>query len=501
MYKFYYDESEHSRKINYNTVTAENYYDNFVSVIIGWSRERENAIFEKYSAFEAKYAERKDKNGELKNQTLKQNQLEFGFASLSKQNVQFIDDFLSLFDREIKCYFSIASKIEYLVLQLFAEYKNNFFVDADAMKYSITKALVTYRPKEVIKCIYDSPESFVAILKEFFRVRIKYNKKNIELKKQESNVFDEILIYLDNVSVTPEIHWDYHMPFDGFKKYLQEEQIEYYFLTLDKEGKLDEKSKTLQSACDMGLNNVVEADSLSSCGLRMADMMAGILGKLLKSLCNSLRYHSPEEGTQKKLLDTKWFRMNETQLFLYKKLYRIICEWDHAWYKSYAGIYSDDLITFIALLNYMNHFDSVKQIFDENLSMQGEYFNAFACKQLSDYFERRKNKVPIEPITDSTKEFFLNQRGAKVYFDSEKQPKLPLCDGSQTFDVLSVGVDKNLVPLITILKDRAPMCFRLPEELSEWALSVVGMANMGTNLFPSKVTFTCVCGKFYADIL
>ena len=30
-YKFYYDESEHSRKINYPTVNAPNYYDNFVT--------------------------------------------------------------------------------------------------------------------------------------------------------------------------------------------------------------------------------------------------------------------------------------------------------------------------------------------------------------------------------------------------------------------------------------------------------------------------------------
>ena len=30
-YNFYYDESEHSRVINYNTVSAANYYDNFVA--------------------------------------------------------------------------------------------------------------------------------------------------------------------------------------------------------------------------------------------------------------------------------------------------------------------------------------------------------------------------------------------------------------------------------------------------------------------------------------
>lgn len=52
MHNFYYDESEHSRKINYGTVNADNYYDNFVSVIVGWSKEKEQAVFEKYSSFE-----------------------------------------------------------------------------------------------------------------------------------------------------------------------------------------------------------------------------------------------------------------------------------------------------------------------------------------------------------------------------------------------------------------------------------------------------------------
>ena len=54
-YKFYYDESEHSRKINYNTVTAPNYYDNFVTVVVGWSKEKEKEVFKKYEEFENKY--------------------------------------------------------------------------------------------------------------------------------------------------------------------------------------------------------------------------------------------------------------------------------------------------------------------------------------------------------------------------------------------------------------------------------------------------------------
>ena len=160
-YKFYYDESEHSRKINYATVTAPNYYDNFVTVVIGWLKEKEKQVFKKYKDFENKYADRKDRNGELKSTTLKQKKFEFGFASLDKANAQFIMDFLSIFDESTKLYFSVASKIEYLVLQLFIGYQNNLLIDADAVKYSITKALVVYRPENVIKSIYDNPEEFV----------------------------------------------------------------------------------------------------------------------------------------------------------------------------------------------------------------------------------------------------------------------------------------------------------------------------------------------------
>ena len=501
MYHFYYDESENRRKINDKTLKSDNYYDNFVSVIVGWSKQKERAVFEKYQSFEAKYAERKNKDGEIKSQTLKKNQFEFGFASMTKPNVQLVDDFLSLFDEEINFYFSVASKIEYLVLQLFSEYKSNFFFDADSMKYSITKSLVMYRPEKVIDCLFYSPESFVDVLKAFFREQIECNKENIELKKKESQSFLEILSYLENVSIVPKLDWVYDMPFDGFRKYLKEEKITDYFLVLDKEGSAEQDSKTLQAAHLMGLKNTAEVDSLSSCGIRMADMMAGIMTKLLKSLCDSLRYHSPEEGVQKKVLATKWFQINEAQLGLYKKLYKIVCEWDHAWYKSYAGIYSDDLLTFIALLNYMNHFESIKQIYDESLSMQGEYFNNFACKQLENYFDRRSNKLPIEPIADTTKEFFLNKQGAKVFFDIEKQPILSINEGHQTVTALSVGMSNMALPLITVLKDKKPVCYRLPQELSDWAYTVIGIANMGENLFPAQITFSKINGRYYADIL
>lgn len=498
-YGFYYDESEHSRKINYATVSAVNYYDNFVTMIVGWSSEKKD-VLQRHAAFEAKYADRKERNGEIKSTMFRQKQFRYGFASLNKQNAQFVNDFLSLFDEEIHIYFSVVSKIEYLVLQLFQGYKNSFLIDADLMKYSITKALVMYRPQEIIKSLYESPENFLEQLKKFFRDRIECNKKNQKLKQAETSAFQEILLVLDDISDSPVLDWDYHMPFDGFKKYLGEKNIQNYTLIIDKEGKEDEESKTLKAAREIGLDNSDEANSTRYPGLRMADMMAGIISKLLKGLCDSLRYQSLDESTNKKLLGTGWFCLNEVQLELYKKIYQIICEWQPAWYKSYSGIYSDDLVLLNALLNFMNHFESVEQIW-AGIDLQGEYFNAFACEQLARYFNQRRCKLPIEPVIPFDKESYLNQRGGKVYFDSKKQLFLPLHEGSQTFEVLSVGVDQNFTPTVTILKDEEPVCFRLPEELSRWACSVVRISAMGVNLFPARVLFSKVNGRYYADIL
>lgn len=218
---------------------------------------------------------------------------------------------------------------------------------------------MSYNPQEIVKTVYESPEKFLEQLKIFFKERIEFNKNNLNLKEREIRSFEEILLILNDISDLSKVDWDYHMPFEGFKKYLQEKNIHDYILIIEKEGK---ESNTLKSAYEIGLDNVKEDDSMKCSGLRIADMMVGIISKLMKALCDALRYESIDKSIDKKILDNRWFNLNDTQLQLYKKFYKIICEWQPAYYKSYTGIYSDDLILFSSLLNYMNYFESVEQI-------------------------------------------------------------------------------------------------------------------------------------------
>lgn len=133
-----------------------------------------------------------------------------GFASLNEANVKLIGDFFSIFDANSYIYLSYASKMEYVIRQIFKSYHNSFFFDMDAVRYSIVKTIVTYRPAEVIESLYKSPAAFVAALKSFLTNRIKRNRENLELKSQENTAFESILFILNDVDVPHSLVWDYH---------------------------------------------------------------------------------------------------------------------------------------------------------------------------------------------------------------------------------------------------------------------------------------------------
>ena len=185
---------------------------------------------------------------------------------------------------------------------------------------------------------------------------------------------------------------------------------------------------------------------------------------------------------------------------LYKKLYHIFYEINNDWYKVYSGGYSDDLISFLGLLEFMNHFDTVRDI-EKDFDMQPEYFNGCICRRLETHFQQMQNKLPIEPVEPESKDFFRNQQGAKVYFDINRQPVLSLKEGQNRYIVLSVGFFKDKSPLMTVEELPENACYRLPVQLREWAISLAGLANTGINLFPSKVVITKINNQIYADIL
>lgn len=202
------------------------------------------------------------------------------------------------------------------------------------------------------------------------------------------------------------------------------------------------------------------------------------------------------------ILDTAYAQKKEKDHQSEELLENINSYLNNAWYKSFTGVYADDLVCINTLLNFMSHFESAEEI-KSNVNMQGEYFNAYTCQALSEDYRKKQNKLPIEPVPSANlkTEYFFNQRGAKVYIDAQKQPMISIPNGSIRCKVLSVGADKNMLPLITVEEDGNPVCYRLPLQLSEWAFAMVAISNMGQNLFPSEVVFSKKENNYYADII
>ena len=139
--------------------------------------EENEYISDGYLAFEKKYDYRK-KHGELKSQTMKTKDFRLGFASLNTRTIEFYEDLISLYDEKIIIYFSVFSKIEYIISQLFINYHNSIVVNVDYMKYSIIKAINVYRPRKLIEAIFKEPQLFINELRSFLEDRIIKNQAN-----------------------------------------------------------------------------------------------------------------------------------------------------------------------------------------------------------------------------------------------------------------------------------------------------------------------------------
>lgn len=55
--------------------------------------------------------------------------------------------------------------------------------------------------------------------------------------------------------------------------------------------------------------------------------------------------------------------------------------------------------------------------------------------------------------------------------------------------------------MVTIESGEETVCYRLPQEYLEWAMTMVGYANMGENLVPGEVIFSLENGRYYVDIV
>lgn len=500
-YSFFYDEASHSRKITKETVNDAKFSPFFVAVITGYKNENNKSILNNHKALEEKFKSIRHLS-ELKSKTIETEQFKWGFKSINKNNIFLVDEYLDFFiQNNLYIYIAVINKIEYVVNQLLKDYKNSFFLDADSLRYSVTKLISTYNPPKVYESIFNNDNTFIKSLIEFANTQRKLNG-GLEHKEVENKIIDELLVILSGYNKSFIIDWSYEIAFIGFKEYLKETNKTQVSLVIDKEG----CGKTLLAAKRIGFINAIEIDSKESHGIRISDMIAGLISKLIVSIEKDLRYDSIDQIVSLKLLSSEWFDIDDKRFNLYKKLHHVVNIQNSAWYKTYSGNYSDAFIYFQCILNYFASFKDLNELKSIDNFKQQTNLNNYALDQLHKRFDMMKFKLPIEFVEKNKKDYYYNKKGAKTYFDFRKHSILPMFESnknknsSMVYNVLSVGFFGNMEqPCLTVDDKGTPVCYLLPMQLLDWTIYCIGIANMGEDLFPCFMEFGIQNGRQYAE--
>lgn len=495
-YFFFYDESEHSRKLSYETINADNFKPDFVVAMIGFRTESLDNLKSQFMELEAKYKEFYCVK-ELKSEIIKEKKFRFGLKTLKKNDLNFINDiFTFISNNDIKIFISVQNKIEFIIDQLLKDYHNDVFLDADLFRYTVTKIINVYYPKNVINSIYSDAESFTNELKKFCNTLLEHNK-NLEHKEEENNAIMQLLDILDKASKDLKINWEYNFAFSGFSNFIIEHNCDVEILYIDKEG----IGNTLAAAKKSGFENSIEVDSNDNFGIRIADFVAGTISRFIINITKQTRYTSIDDAKNIKLLDEQWFNLSKDMFECYKTLKKAIVGTHISFYKYTNSLYTDHFLYFISLLNYIDKFDDFQSFIKDKTIYHSFELNNVALKNLYEKFDSMRSKLKLQPVNTGNIEFYINGKGAICYFDYNRHEYLLIKNGSTKYHVLSVGLfGKFEKACVTIRTESGPVLYLLPDQLLPWAFDMVALANAGMDLFPSDVIFTFVKGKYYVDL-
>lgn len=160
-------------------------------------------------------------------------------------------------------------------------------------------------------------------------------------------------------------------------------------------------------------------------------------------------------------------------------------------------MYPDDIISFIALLQYIDDIGDDTKLKISNEENHPEYFNSLLVQKLDDHFKSMGRREKIEFLGEDDLE---EQDFAEELLDEEME-LLPINEGQNYYFVLAIGVTREGKPFLVIYSGEEVMNYIIPKEYLEWAYHVLAFISGGVRLFPGEVVFSFIDGQYYVEIL
>lgn len=383
---FFFDESFHSRKINKKTIEDKEFFDNYVMTGIGCLKRdlHKNEIL--YAQFEERLKKlfSINENDELKSKIVKKEQYKYGIKSFNKKSLELYKDFWELMNQSDYIYYICAiSKLEYILTQF--NYNIWGVRDYSSFVYSIVKAVNVYRPKEVLKALFEENDLLLGELVKFLRRKISENENN-PIKVHEIISFKECITILEEINgKNINLKWKYNNIFIGFKKFVNELGLNNVRVVIDKEGN---PNNNTASACKKeGFKNVIEKDSKKSITLRCTDLMCGFISKMMRAIYEDTKTTDAEEYRERKILNKSWFEINKEQFLIYKNIAKYFKKHSKYYWSTYISIYFDSFFQFIDLIYYFDGFENFEDFNCIDSNCHRERYNGFIINHMSGKFQ------------------------------------------------------------------------------------------------------------------
>ena len=408
MYKFYFDESYHDRKIvikekGINTF-SKNLSDSYVGFFWGAKEDVVDEIIAEYLKIEEKHKKILGIEGEFKATSFSLKNYRSGIRTFNKECFNFYSDFFNLMNRnDIVIQYDIISKIEFLIVKIFdlnlqrnRKVIESFKISVQLFIYSLSKFMKVYYNDELIKALYEVENLETA--KEFKELLIEQLSticqtiKGIERKEREYLAFNQLIaiISLLKIVISPEkqFNFSYIPNFEGFTALLRERNIKSKFVDLY----VDEEESTFNVAKNYQFYKVTSLDSKENIGIRIADILSNFVGRFIYAIRNdknmledpviNLDDLKKNDLSTKRLLSDDWFDVSEEQFKIYYKAAKVFAINHQYYWTLLTGHYYDDAIMFVELMKFFYYNRNYKSFIKHPLGLRKEYFNSQVIRML-----------------------------------------------------------------------------------------------------------------------
>lgn len=339
-----------------------------------------------YKQFEETFKEKFsiDKNGELKSKIVKKDQYKYVLKSFNRKSLELYKSFWKLMNQSDYIYYiCVISKLEYILTQF--DYNILGVRDYRSLIYSIVKAVNIYRPRRVLRSLFEGNEQLLEELKKFLRRKISQNENN-PIKIHENRAFKECIMVLEKINKSDiNLKWNYSSVFIGFNKFLNELKVNDVKIIIDREGNSNEN--TANACIRQGFNDVTEIDSKKSINLRCTDLFCGFISKMMRAIYEDTKTNDNEEYKERKILNKSWFEINEEQFLLYKNIAKYFKNYSKYYWSTYISIYFDSFLQFIDLIYYFDLYRNFEEFNDINSKNHRERYNSFIINEINRRFK------------------------------------------------------------------------------------------------------------------